>query len=416
MYTVSGSLKCEKTSSNRQSFIDLSQLGLEFIPVDENLLLLVDINADSIMICSKICFSNIYCRTFNFNIQSKRCRLYEGDIENTGSIINSQSIQSVVGTIKLTIDDFIDYGRPCSFCENKPYLICMNFTCQCQSHSFFNGSICQSQKFIGGLCTNDIQCRNDINLTCLSTMQCGFNLTTDDAYANLTSATILATTTHINSTISISPDTNKTSTISNSDVIGLTSNSTTSISTTTIVNTISTIVSTITTTISSDAINNTTAILTTSITATSSSTSMITSDIGDTVTATSNTDSTATTSTSTDILSPITSGANGISTITTNAEGTSTIISSTDSTTITTTSTDTTTTITTSTDSTSTTTTSTDSTTTTTTSTDTTITITTRTDSTSTTTSSTDSTTTTTTSTDSTTTSTDTTTTTTSST
>ncbi|CAF4450241.1 unnamed protein product, partial [Adineta steineri] len=99
-----------KTSSNRQSFINLSQLGLEFIPTNENLLLLVDINADSIIICSKICFSNIYCRTFNFNMQSKRCRLYESDIDNTGTIINSQSIQSVVGTIKLTADDFIDYG------------------------------------------------------------------------------------------------------------------------------------------------------------------------------------------------------------------------------------------------------------------------------------------------------------------
>ncbi|CAF1443532.1 unnamed protein product [Adineta steineri] len=170
------------------------------------------------------------------------------------------------------------------------------------------------------------------------------NLATDDAYANLTSAPILATTTHIDSTISISSDTTKTSTISNSDVIGLTSNSTTSISTTTMVSTISTTVSTITTTIASDTINNTTAILTTSITATSSSTSMITSDIGDTVTATSNTDSTATTSTSTDILSPITSGANGISTITTNAEGTSTTTSNTDSATTNTTSTDTTTT------------------------------------------------------------------------
>ncbi|CAF4439063.1 unnamed protein product, partial [Adineta steineri] len=48
-------------------------------------------------------------------MQSKRCRLYEGDIDNTGSIINSQSIQSVVGTIRLITDDFIDYGRPCNF-------------------------------------------------------------------------------------------------------------------------------------------------------------------------------------------------------------------------------------------------------------------------------------------------------------
>ncbi|CAF4027929.1 unnamed protein product, partial [Adineta steineri] len=363
-------LYLQSTSSNRQSFINLSQLGLEFIPTNENLLLLLDINADSIIICSTICFSNIYCRTFNFNMQSKRCRLYEGDIDNTGSIINSHSIQSVVGTIKLTADNFIDYGHPCSFCENKPYLICMNSICQCQSHSFYNGSICQSQKFIGGSCTNDIECRNDINLTCLSTMQCGFNLPSDNAYANLTGATMLPPMTHINSTISIPPDTTKISTTSNSDTMGLTSTSATSISATTIITTIPTTMPTITTTITSNTINDITTILTTSDTTTKSSISIITSGIGDTSTATSNIDSAVTTSMSTNILSPTTSGANSISPITTNTEGTSTRTSSTVSASTTTSSTDSTTTTTSTTDSTTTTTTSTDSTTTTTTSAD----------------------------------------------
>ncbi|CAF0748193.1 unnamed protein product [Adineta steineri] len=268
-------LYLQSTSSNRQSFINLSQLGLEFIPINENLLLLVDINADSIIICSKICFSNTYCQTFNFNIQSKRCRLYEGDIDNTGSVIISQSIQLVVGTIKLTTDDFIDYGRPCSFCENKPYLVCMNSTCQCQSHSFYNGSICQSQKFLGGSCTNDIQCRNDVNLTCLSTMQCGFNLNIDDAYANLTNATILATTMYINSTISISTST--------SDLIDITSTSTSD--------------STTTTTTSTDSTSTTTS--STSTTSTTTSTTATTTSTTTSTTATTTSTTTSTTSTTT---------------------------------------------------------------------------------------------------------------------
>lgn len=154
-----------------QIYFDLSNKGLEFSPFDQQTLLFID-NTKSILFCVQKCFTVINCRSFNFDIQTKYCRLYEGDIDNTGFIISSLSSQSVCGSIKLDSNDFLDYGRSCSSCENSRYLTCINSTCQCQYHTYFDGSICRSQKFNGSQCTNDIECRNDMNLTCHSNMQC----------------------------------------------------------------------------------------------------------------------------------------------------------------------------------------------------------------------------------------------------
>ena len=153
-----------------QSFISLSELGREFFPTDEQAVFILKKNTNSITTCAQICLSVTGCRTLNFDTGTKLCRLYEGDIDATGSIIASRSVQSLVGSIKLTAEDFSNQGRPCSFCEDNRYLTCVNSTCQCQSHTFFNGTICQSQKLTGAGCTNDIHCRNDINLTCLPNM------------------------------------------------------------------------------------------------------------------------------------------------------------------------------------------------------------------------------------------------------
>jgi hypothetical protein len=90
-----------------------------------------------------------------------------------GSIITSSSSLSRVGTIDLYPEQFTDHGQPCSFCQESRYLTCINSTCQCLTHTFFDGSICQSQKLLGANCTNNIECRLDLNYTCLSNQQCG---------------------------------------------------------------------------------------------------------------------------------------------------------------------------------------------------------------------------------------------------
>lgn len=155
----------------QSAYMDLSNKGFEFSPYDQQALLLFDIT-QSVSICAQKCFTMTRCRTFNFDLQTKHCRLYEGDQDTTGSVVAALSPESICGSIKLNVKDFLDYGRSCSYCENNRYLTCINSTCQCQLHTYFDGSICRSQKLNGSGCTNNIECRNDMNLICLSNIQC----------------------------------------------------------------------------------------------------------------------------------------------------------------------------------------------------------------------------------------------------
>ena len=90
-----------------------------------------------------------------------------------GSIIVSSFNKSRVGSIKLNSNHFTNRGQSCSLCQGSRYLTCINGTCQCPTHTYFDGSICQSQKLIGGNCNNSMECRTDLNYTCLPRMQCG---------------------------------------------------------------------------------------------------------------------------------------------------------------------------------------------------------------------------------------------------
>ena len=166
---------CHLSPSNvvARSFVQLSNLGLEFIPTDEQAVMLSDANANTRILCTQMCYSQTLCRTFNYDIQSKRCRLYESEIAGSGSIVSTLLNQSVIGSIMMTEEGFASRGQACSACENSRYLICINSTCQCQPHTFFNGTVCRSQKLSNGSCTSDSQCRNDLNLQCLLNMQCG---------------------------------------------------------------------------------------------------------------------------------------------------------------------------------------------------------------------------------------------------
>ena len=166
-------LPLEVSTFNTQSVIHLSAVGLEFSPFDEQISLLLEKNSDSISTCAQICHMTASCRIFNFDPQMRSCRLYEGEMDGTGSLVNSATSQSICGLIELMVQDFTDHGRACSLCEHDRYLTCRNSTCQCQTHTYFNGSVCRSQKLNGGNCTSDIQCRNDLYLACQSNLQCG---------------------------------------------------------------------------------------------------------------------------------------------------------------------------------------------------------------------------------------------------
>jgi hypothetical protein len=156
-----------------QSLTNLSSNGFQFAPVDQQALLLSITTTNSILSCTRLCHSTIQCRIFDFDSQSSRCRLFEGNMTTMGSIVVSSSSQSRVGSINLLPAQFVNHGQGCSFCQGSRYLTCMNGSCQCPIHTYFDGSICESQKLLGGICGNNTECRSDLNYTCLSRQQCG---------------------------------------------------------------------------------------------------------------------------------------------------------------------------------------------------------------------------------------------------
>ena len=133
-----------------QSLTNLSSNALEFSPVDYQALLLISTTASSIFSCTQLCHSTMRCRIFDFDDQSHRCRLFEGDIATMGSIVVSASSHSRVGSRKLRPEQFVNVGQVCSSCQESRYLTCVNNTCQCPTHTYFDGSICQSQKLLLG--------------------------------------------------------------------------------------------------------------------------------------------------------------------------------------------------------------------------------------------------------------------------
>lgn len=152
----------------RHSHISLSTPGFEFMPIDTQALLLLDtMSATTVLDCAYLCQQTAGCRIFNHDLSNTRCRLYEGDVDTTGSIVASSSSSTVCGSIGLDAKDFLDYGSPCSTCQNSRYLRCVNGACGCQLHTYFDGSICRSEKLRGAACSNDNECRRDANLTCV---------------------------------------------------------------------------------------------------------------------------------------------------------------------------------------------------------------------------------------------------------
>ena len=167
------SLKSQSVPIGWRSLTNLSSNGFQFSPVNQQALLLSNTTANSLFSCARLCHSTIQCRIFDFDGQSSRCRLFEGNIATMGSIVVSSSSQSRVGSIKILPSLFVNYGQGCSSCQGSRYLTCTNSSCQCPTHTYYDGSICQSQKLLGSSCSSNIQCRTDLNYTCLSLTQCG---------------------------------------------------------------------------------------------------------------------------------------------------------------------------------------------------------------------------------------------------
>ncbi|CAF3800152.1 unnamed protein product [Rotaria sordida] len=150
-----------------QSYMKLTSTGLEYTPNNTIQLLATEIIQTKIL-CSEACNQLSSCRIFDYDLISKRCRLFEGD-STTGSIISSSSSTSIVGIVQIfsTLYSSI-HNQSCQACQENRYEICFTNInkCQCPANTYWNGSVCALQLFENDTCTQRDACRSNLNLTC----------------------------------------------------------------------------------------------------------------------------------------------------------------------------------------------------------------------------------------------------------
>ncbi len=156
-----------------ESYIQLTSFGTKFQPRNSIELLGTYSNIQSSLQCSMMCNQNRQCRTFDYDQSSLICRLFEGEL-STGTILyNTTSLTSRIGAIiyNTTIVPglYSSYNQTCDQCSisGNRYLQCLNGTCQCPIHTYWNSQICSNQLYNGSNCSSStLSCRQDLNLTC----------------------------------------------------------------------------------------------------------------------------------------------------------------------------------------------------------------------------------------------------------
>ncbi|CAF0866509.1 unnamed protein product [Rotaria sp. Silwood1] len=147
--------------------MELTSMGLEYAP-NNQIQLIVTETIQTKTLCSAACNQLPSCRIFDYDLISKRCRLFEGD-SITGSIISSSSSTSIVGIVRISSNLYLSiHNQFCQACPENRYEVCSTNTnkCQCPVHTYWNGSVCALQLFENDTCTQPDACRSDLNLTC----------------------------------------------------------------------------------------------------------------------------------------------------------------------------------------------------------------------------------------------------------
>ena len=155
-------------SSIYQSHVHMSSAGHEFQP-HHPVQLILQTPATTRLRCSSACNQRSSCRAFDYNPAASRCRLFEGDL-TTGSIIPSASPTSSVGIVTVSPALFSQtHNKSCPACQNSRYETCSPITqrCQCDPHTFWDGSMCSLQRFENDSCSQVDGCRADLNLVCM---------------------------------------------------------------------------------------------------------------------------------------------------------------------------------------------------------------------------------------------------------
>ncbi|CAF3813776.1 unnamed protein product [Adineta steineri] len=166
-----------------QSRIVYYPIGTQYSPVNQAAQLLSTTITNSLKACAIACNQNVLCRIAEYDTSaSGQCRLFEGDIDTTGSIITLSS-QSRVGVVQISASLFSQHGFSCgTSCQENRYLTCHNdSTCQCMPHTYWNetASVCMPQSsLLGAPCQQNMSmCREDLGYSCLPSNQCGSDAT-----------------------------------------------------------------------------------------------------------------------------------------------------------------------------------------------------------------------------------------------
>jgi hypothetical protein len=148
-----------------QSHIFISDFGYYFKPIQIGEWL-NDMFVSSLEECIHQCNQDPLCRTFDYNVQPNWCRLFEVE-PSPEQIIHDLSLISQLGYVQLFSDLYSAFNQTCERCIYERYLICIDDSCQCPWNTFWNGLICQKQKYAGSFCISNNECWTNIyNLTC----------------------------------------------------------------------------------------------------------------------------------------------------------------------------------------------------------------------------------------------------------
>ena len=81
----------------------------------------------------------------------------------------SSSSTSIVGTTSISSTLYSPtHNQSCQVCQDTRYEVCSanTSTCQCPTHTYWNGPVCALQLFQNDACERSYACRLDLNLTC----------------------------------------------------------------------------------------------------------------------------------------------------------------------------------------------------------------------------------------------------------
>ena len=163
-----------------ESSIRLIPFGSKFQPRNLNELLNTFSSTRSWLQCAIMCNRNRQCRTFDYDQPSLICRLFEGEF-STGTVLEDSAlltsrIGAIIYDISVAPQLYSSYDQTCDHCSigRNRYLQCIDNTCQCPIHTFWNGQLCLNQLYNGSNCSSSASsCRQDLNLTCSkSTKSC----------------------------------------------------------------------------------------------------------------------------------------------------------------------------------------------------------------------------------------------------